>query len=119
MKSETTKLLCRLLVVSMFAMPLQAARAGMIGTDQLTTPASSQSQRDTLLATVSRGDVSSQLQTMGVDPQAAADRVASMTDQEVRALAGKLDALPAGASGSSTGWAVAIVAALVIWYFYK
>jgi hypothetical protein len=118
MKPEATKMLCRLLIVSMFAMPFQAARAGMIGTDQLVSPATAQADRTAVLATLSRGEIASQLQSMGVDPSAAAERVASMTDQEVRALAGKLDALPAGAS-SSTGWAVAIVVAILIWYYYK
>ena len=41
-----------------------------------------------------------------------------MTDQEVTTLAGKIDSLPAGAN-SGTGWAIAIVAVLVIWYFWK
>jgi hypothetical protein len=119
MKPQATKMICRVLIVSMFAMPLQAARAGMIGTDQLLAPATSQSQRAAVMATLSRSDVSSQLQSLGVDPSAATERVASMTDQEVASLAGKLDALPAGASSAGTNWAIAIVIALLIWYYYK
>ena len=103
----------------MFAMSFQSAMAGMIGTDQAVTAASAQAQRAALIDTMSRGDVASQLQLQGVDPMAAAARVASMTDQEVSALAGKIDSLPAGASSSGTGWAIAIVIVLVVWYFWK
>ena len=102
----------------MFAMSFQSAMAGMIGTDQAVAAASTQAERAALINALSRSDVASQLQSQGVDPAAAKARVASMTDQEVTMLAGKIDSLPAGAS-SGTGWAIAIVAVLVIWYFWK
>lgn len=119
MKSAATKMICRLVIVSIFAMPFQVARAGMIGTPQAISATSAQADRDAVIATLSRADVASQLQAQGVNTSAAKERVASMTDQEVRALAGQIDSLPAGASSSSTGWAIAIVAAILIWYYYK
>jgi hypothetical protein len=33
---------------------------------------------------------------LGVDPAAASERVASLSDEELASVAGKLDALPAG-----------------------
>jgi len=111
-------MLCRFLIASMFAMSFQSAMAGMIGTDQAVAAASTQAERAALINALSRSDVASQLQSQGVDPAAAKARVASMTDQEVTTLAGKIDSMPAGAS-SGTGWAIAIVAVLVIWYFWK
>jgi hypothetical protein len=119
MKPVAMKLMCRLLVVSMFALPLQAARAGMVSTDQAMATTTAQADRGAVLAALGRSDVSSQLQSLGVDTKAAAERVASMTDQEVRDLAGKLDTLPAGASSSGTNAAIVILIALAIWYFYK
>jgi len=118
MKSAAFRMLCRFLIASMFAMSFQSAMAGMIGTDQAVAAASTQAERAALINALSRSDVASQLQSQGVDPAAAKARVASMTDQEVTTLAGKIDSLPAGAS-SGTGWAIAIVAVLVIWYFWK
>jgi hypothetical protein len=118
MKPEATKLICRLLVVSMLAMPLQAARAGMISTDQAIATTSAQSDRAAVLSVINRGDIARQLQSLGVDPKAASDRVAAMTDEEVRTLAGKIDSVPAGALSSGAGWAIAVVIALVIWYYY-
>ena len=119
MKPEATKLICRVLIVSMFAMPLQAARAGMVSTEQAIATTSAQADRDAVLSVLGRADIARQLQSLGVDPKAAGDRVAAMTDQEVQALAGKLDMLPAGASNAGTNWAIAILIALAIWYFYK
>ena len=119
MKSTAFRILCRVLIASLFAMSFQSAMAGMIGTDQAVATASAQVERAALIDTLSRSDVASQLQAQGVDPAAAKARVASMTDQEVTALAGQIDSLPAGASSSGTAWAVVIIVALVVWYFYK
>jgi hypothetical protein len=118
MKSAAFRALCRFLIASLFAMSFQSAMAGMIGTDQAVAATSTQSERAALISTLSRSDVAGQLQLQGVDPDAAKARVGSMTDQEVSTLAGKIDSLPAGAS-SGTGWAVAIVIVLLVWYFWK
>ncbi len=118
MKSAAFRILCRFLIASLFTMSFQSAIAGMIGTDQAVAAASFQGERTALLTTLSRADVAGQLQSQGVDPEAAKARVSAMTDQEVATLAGKIDSLPAGAN-SGTGWAVAIVIVLVVWYFWK
>ena len=118
MKSVAFRTLCRFLIASLFAMSFQPAMAGMIGTDQAIASTATSSGRTALLNTLSRADVAGQLLSQGVDPAAAKLRVASMTDQEVAALSGKIDSLPAGAS-SGTGWAVAVVVVLLVWYFWK
>ncbi len=118
MKSATIRLICHLLTVSMLLMPFQSIHAGMIGADQAAVATSVQADRATVLNLLNRSDVASQLQTLGLDPQTAKDRVAAMTDQEVRSLAGKLDTLPAGAL-SNWGWAAVIILAIVIWYNWK
>jgi len=62
-----------------------------------------------------RTDVANQLQSFGLDSSTAKDRVAAMTDEEVRYLAGRIDSMPAGAS-SSSGWIVVIIIVAVIWW---
>src|SRR5437764_14308323 len=94
------KTICRLLVALMVWMPYQIATAGMIGTDQVVA-STSQADRTTVLNFLSRSDVANQLQSLGIDPSTANDRVAAMTDQEVQSLAGRINAMPAGAT--STG----------------
>lgn len=118
MKSAAFRMLCRFLIASLFAMSFQSAMAGMIGTDEAVAASSMQSERAALINTLSRSDVAGQLQLQGVDPDAAKARVGAMTDREVAALTGQIDSLPAGAS-SGTGWAIAIVIVLLVWYFWK
>ena len=108
--------ICRLLIVLMAWTPYQIAQAGMIGTDQAVT-SSSQADRGTVMSFVSRGDVTSQLQTMGLDPATAKDRVAAMTDDEVRYIAGKIEAMPVGAGGS--GLLLLIIIVALIWWAWK
>lgn len=80
---------------------LQAAHAGMIATDAVAaqvTQAEAQSRRANVLATLNRADVAEALAAKGVDMQAARERIASLSDAEVVALADQLDHAPAGAS---------------------
>src|SRR3954465_5394693 len=106
---------CRVLVVLMIWTPYQIAHAGMIGTDQAAQ--TSQADRGAILNFVSRADVAGQLQAFGLDPATAKDRVAAMTDEEVRYLAGRIDAMPAGADAA--GLLLLIVIIAVIWWAWK
>jgi hypothetical protein len=119
MKSAMFRMICHLLTVSMLLMPFQTIQAGMIGADQAAAAASAQADRASVLSLMNRSDVASQLQTLGLDPQTAKDRVAAMTDEEVRSLAGNLNSLPAGAWSDGWTWAAVIIIAVVIWYNWK
>jgi hypothetical protein len=112
------RMLCRLLIVSLLAMPFSPAMGGMIGTDEAIAASTAQASRATVLQALTRADVATQLQSRGVDPTSAKARVASMTDQEVVALAGQIDSLPAGAN-STAGWVAAIAIVALLWYFWK
>lgn len=112
-------MICRFLILVMVMLPFQTVQAGMIGTDQVASAMSAQADRASVLNLMSRSDVASQLQALGLDPQIAKDRVAAMTDEEVRSLAGKLDSLPAGARSNAWAWAAVIIIAIVIWYNWK
>jgi hypothetical protein len=109
------QIICRMLVLLMVWTPFQVAQAGMIGTDQVVQTASA--DRGAILNFVSRADVADQLSAFGLDPATAKDRVAAMTDEEVRYLAGKIDAAPAGADGA--GLLLLIVIIAVIWWAWK
>ena len=113
MNSALTRTFCRLLIVLMAWTPFQVAQAGIISTDQAVM--SAQSDRAAVLNLIQRSDVASQLQSLGVDLATARDRVAAMTDNEVRSLADTLQSMPAGADG--TGLVVLILIGVLIWYF--
>ena len=115
----TMRFICRMLIISTAMLPFQAVQAGMIGADQVAVAAGAQAERLAVLSLVSRADVASQLQSFGLDPSTARDRVAAMTDEEVHSLAGQLNSLPAGAN-SGWVWAAVIIIGVLIWYnFYK
>ncbi len=86
------------------------ARAGMIGTDQALPP---QAERERVKALVARPEVAQKLETLGVLPKDAQARIDALTDAEVLALAGRIDALPAGAM-SNQEWLLVIIAILLL-----
>lgn len=118
MKSVWARTFCRLLMVLMVWSPIQYANAGMIGTDQVASVAS-QADRNTVVQFLGRADVTSQLQSLGVDPSEVKDRVAAMTDQEVRSLAGKIQGMPAGADSTGTLLLIVVVAFVVWWVWFR
>jgi hypothetical protein len=109
------KMICRGLAVSMFALSIQTASAGMIGAEQA-APATAQADRTLVLDVLARAETVSQLQAQGIDPQQARERVAAMNDQEVSQLAQDIRTAPAGADAGGVLLAVVIVAA--VWYFF-
>jgi len=122
MKSVWAKVFCRLLIAMMIWTPYQIATAGMIGTDQTVTASTAQTDRNTVMSFLSRGDVANQLQSMGLSSKSAQERVAALSDQEVKQLAGKINALPAGASDAGDvviGILVVAAIVVVVWYLWK
>jgi hypothetical protein len=81
------------------SLPLPAAHTGMIGTEAVVNATQVQQDRERLRSTLNRDDVKAQLLARGVDPSQVQARVDSLTDQEVLALNGKIDQLPAGGDG--------------------
>jgi hypothetical protein len=115
MKRTLTGLLCRILIVTMAWMPFQLAQAGMIGTDQAVA-AVTQLDRAAVVSFINRADVARDLQAYGVDLSSAKDRVASLTDDEVRTLLGKMHSAPVGADGSTVAWLILI--GVVLWFVF-
>ncbi len=89
---------------------IQAARADLLSTDQVVPAAS---ERERLKALVARPEVARKLETLGVLQKDAQARVDALTDQEVLALAGRIDALPAGAM-SDQNWLLVIIIILLV-----
>lgn len=114
MKLALKKTTCRVLVVSLLALSFQSANAGLIGAEQAAGSASP--ERTMLLSTLDRAEVVAQLQAAGVDPRAARDRVQTMTDKEVQALAQDIQAAPAGGIGT-WGWVAVVLVAALVWYY--
>lgn len=78
------------------SLPIGAARAGLVTTDQLVEQRTAASDRERLAAILLRDDVRQQMEALGVDRNEAMARLASLSDQEVQQIAGRIDELPAG-----------------------
>ena len=113
------KIISRILIALMIWTPYQMATASMIGTDQVVA-STSQGDRTTVLNFLSRANVAGQLHSLGIDPSTAQERVAAMSDQEVQALAGQINAMPAGPMNDT--WEVVLLIAViagVVWWFWQ
>ena len=113
MNSAFKKLLCRFLAVALITLPFQTGQASMIGTDQVNAAATVQADRNLVSTYLSRSQTVSEFQALGLDAQDARDRVAAMTDDEIRTLAGQMHAVPAGGDGL----VVLVLVVFFIWYF--
>jgi hypothetical protein len=95
MIAKLRRLIASLLVLSIAGLGLPLpAQAGMLGTDAVVAPA----ERERIVSFLARDDVREQLQAQGVSQKQAQARVAALTDEEARQLAGQVDSLPAGGS---------------------
>lgn len=73
--------------------------AAVIGTQQAMTIEQRRGSIDHIQAQLQRADVQQAMIEMGVDPQQALLRVASLNDQELAQLQQEIDTLPAGGDG--------------------
>ena len=86
-------------LMAMASMPIGIANAEMVTTDTVIQQYNSTEDRTLVMDFMLREDVQQQLTTLGVDPEEAARRVASLSDEEIQQIAGRLDELPAGEGG--------------------
>ena len=98
------------------SMPMGAAQAALVGTDQLVEPSQAETDRALVAAFIARDDVRAQMRNMGVDPDEAAARVAVMSDVEIQRIATQIDEMPAGqnAVGAIVGAVVLIFVVLLV-----
>jgi hypothetical protein len=104
------------LVMFVLTGPIDTARAALITTERAVEAGAAQGDRQRVSAFLARDDVRAQMVALGVDPSEAAERVAGLSDAEVRQIAGELDRLPAGQSavGAVIGAALLIFLILLI-----
>jgi len=92
------------------ALAIPQANAEMISTDR----AQAGEERSRVKALIERPEAAQALQKMGIAPREAAARVDAMSDAEVRSLAGRLDALPAGGELSTRDLLILIIVVLLL-----
>ena len=91
------RLFSALLAVSILFVSVQpAVNAAIVSTSEMVATEQTKVDREYLLSSLEREEVRTALTSQGVDLEMAKQRVASMADEEVRALNQKMDEMPAG-----------------------
>ena len=103
-----------LLVAVSIALPCQPALAALIGNDAVADLPNARVDRDQVLQLLAREEVRAALVAQGIDPEEARARVASLSDAEIREIAGLLETLPAGGDGFGTAIAVLLIILIVV-----
>ena len=101
-------------LMAMTSMPIGIANAEMVTTDTVIQQYNSTEDRTLVMDFMLREDVQQQLTLLGVDPEEAARRVASLSDEEIQQIAGRLDELPAGQDGFAAVAGVILIIFLVL-----
>ena len=103
-----TSITAAMLIVS----PL--ARAEIVDTQELATQNQTEQDRAKVQSFVERATVKEKLEAMGVAGLLAKDRVAALSEQEVHALAERIDAMPAGGTLSQMDMVVILLIAILV-----
>jgi hypothetical protein len=90
------------------------ARAELVETQELATQNQTEQDRAKVQSFVERASVKEKLEAMGVAGLLAKDRVAALSEQEVHALAQRIDAMPAGGTLSQMDMVVILLIAILV-----
>lgn len=102
--------------------PLGAAQAGMVGTDEIVAPAAQTQQqqvspdeaRARVAAALEREDIQAQLRAWGVGPEEAKRRIAALSDAEIAMISDRIADDPAGQGVVGTLLVIAVLGFLVL-----
>lgn len=103
-------------VILALALSTQAplARADIVETEALGAQSQPDLDRAKVRSFMERADVKERLQALGVSGLVAGDRVASLTDAEVHAMAQRIDAMPAGGALTNQDWVIILLVAILV-----
>ncbi len=90
------------------------AHAEIVDTDALATPSQVELDRAKVQAFVDRANARERLEAMGLSGLVARDRVASLSEAEVHALAQRVDAMPAGGNLSNQDLVLILLVAILV-----
>lgn len=117
--SRLARLFCSLLVAS-FALQAAPVRAGLIGADAAAMPAPLQAvdpaeaERAKVKLFLETAALKDKLRALGVDGLNASRRVDAMTQEEVHAMAQKIDSMPAGGALSDRDIILILLVSLLL-----
>lgn len=89
-------------------------QAEIVGTEAMSAQSPAEQDRAKVQSFVERANVKERLQAMGVSGLVAGDRVAALSEEEVHALAQRIDAMPAGGALSNTDLILIVLIAILV-----
>jgi hypothetical protein len=102
------------LALAVFCNVWSPAQAALVTTNEIVKQAENDLAREKVNLFLERADVRQQMINLGVDPDLAKMRVASLTDQEITQIADQIDELPAGGGLIETLLIVGLVIFVVL-----
>jgi hypothetical protein len=93
---------------------VQSAGAGVISTETAIEMQERTARIERVSEVLARDNVRDQLIRLGVDPSAAAARIAALSDSELQQLEARMAELPAGADGALTVLGILLLVLLVL-----
>jgi hypothetical protein len=96
MKANHVIKMCVVVLGAALCLQTTAVMAGIITSDQIAPQSQLEAEKIKIQAFIDRAEVNERLQALGVAESMSQVRVAAMTDEEVHAMAQKIDTMPAG-----------------------
>lgn len=93
---------------------VQSAGAGVISTEAAIEMQEREARIERINSVLARDSVQSRMIRLGVNPDVAAARIASLSDSELQQLEARMDELPAGADGALTVLGIVLLVLLVL-----
>ncbi len=106
------------IVMLLASLPMNLAQAAMVTTDQVIEDSTAADDRARVMDFMAREDVRQELQDLGVDPDEASRRATTLSDDEIRQIAGRLDELPAGQEELLIGMLLIFIVGIIFLTIY-
>ena len=101
-------------IVTALAMPVPPVRADIVGTHELAGQSQAEADRAKVRSFLERASVRDRLQALGVEGVVAEDRVAALNEEEVHALAQRIDSMPAGGALGTTDIIIILLIVILV-----
>lgn len=110
--SPSRSLIAILAAALAFQAPL--AQAGIVTTEEAASQKQPEDDRAKVQRFLEKANVKERLQALGVDGILAQERVAALSQEEVHALAQRIDSMPAGGALSTTDMLLIVLAVVLV-----
>lgn len=112
---QSVKTIAIILAANLVTLGLvQSAGAGVISTEAAIEMQEREARIERIGSVLARDSVQSRMIRLGVNPDQAAARIASLSDSELQQLEARMDELPAGADGALTVLGIVLLVLLVL-----